>query len=332
MIHGDLKGVCFNNQSCSSILSSFPAKANILIDKTGHARLADFGLVTIISDPTNLLSSSSYTQAGTVRWTSPELIDPQRFGLEESRRTKSSDCYALGMVMYETISGHFPFHRHGDYTVIVKILAGEHPHRGGGFSENVWKLLELCWATQPDQRPSAKDVLQRLDGVSNSFEQLSPEMETDSCDQDSPDDSSGMFPLPAQALQCFAISVPPTVVTDPPVTNDVDLYMSSLHSRTPLKLSDLAYPTDNLHAVKQIDDPGPPTNDNFVSGAHIPQIPPRPLPLPPPRSLPQIGFRQIRDASELRPITTRPRAGRRTDENGIYLNVRALASTSSAFG
>jgi len=35
---------------------------------------------------------------------SPELLDPDRFGMpqsEENRPTKQSDCYALGMVIYE---------------------------------------------------------------------------------------------------------------------------------------------------------------------------------------------------------------------------------------
>ena len=35
---------------------------------------------------------------------SPELLDPERFGMpesEDSRPTKQSDCYALGMVIYE---------------------------------------------------------------------------------------------------------------------------------------------------------------------------------------------------------------------------------------
>jgi len=35
---------------------------------------------------------------------SPELLDPERFGMPESennRPTKQSDCYALGMVIYE---------------------------------------------------------------------------------------------------------------------------------------------------------------------------------------------------------------------------------------
>jgi serine/threonine protein kinase len=101
-----------------------PVKANILIDQSGHARLADFGLLTIITDPTNPFASSSYTQGGTARWMSPELIDPQRFGLKGSRPTRSSDCYALGMVIYETISGNLPFHEHTDLTVFVKVLEG----------------------------------------------------------------------------------------------------------------------------------------------------------------------------------------------------------------
>jgi len=138
-------------------------KANILIDETGCARLADFGLLTIISDPANFLSSSSYTQGGTVRWMSPERIFPQDFGLKDGRPTESSDCYSLGMVIYETISGNPPFHEHVDMTVFVKVLKGEHPPRGVGFTEGLWKMLEMCWAFQPGDRPSIEGVLHCLD-------------------------------------------------------------------------------------------------------------------------------------------------------------------------
>jgi hypothetical protein len=160
----------FDGQSHSPILPSLPAKSNILIDQTGHARLADFGLLTIVSDPANLLSSSSYTQGGTARWMGPELIDPQRFGFENSCPTKSSDCYALGMVIYETISGSLPFHKHTDLTVFVKVLAGERPPRGAGFAEGLWKMLELCWKPQPNSRPSIEDVLRCLEMISNPSE------------------------------------------------------------------------------------------------------------------------------------------------------------------
>ena len=43
----------------------------------------------------------SFTGGGTLLWMSPELLDPVRFGITDSRPTKQSDCYALGMVVYE---------------------------------------------------------------------------------------------------------------------------------------------------------------------------------------------------------------------------------------
>ena len=46
-------------------------------------------------------SLMSFTPGGTVRWMSPELLDPERFGKSDDRPTKGSDCYALGMVVYE---------------------------------------------------------------------------------------------------------------------------------------------------------------------------------------------------------------------------------------
>ena len=32
---------------------------------------------------------------------SPELLNPEMFGKSDDRPTKQSDCYALGMVVYE---------------------------------------------------------------------------------------------------------------------------------------------------------------------------------------------------------------------------------------
>jgi len=115
-----------------------------------------------------MLSSTSYTQGGTARWMAPELIDPEQFGLEDSCPKRSSDCYALGMVIYETISGKIPFHKHADLTVFKKVMAGRHPARRAGFVEGVWRMLERCWKPQPNDRPSIEEVLQCLQKVSGS--------------------------------------------------------------------------------------------------------------------------------------------------------------------
>ena len=177
------------------ILLRLPIKANILIDQSGCARLADFGLLTIISDPKYLLSSSSHTQGGTVRWMSPERIAPNRFGFKDGRPTIPSDCYALAMVVYETITGNLPFHKDADLTVFMKIVEGERPPRGAKFTDSLWGMLGQCWTPGPTDRPSIEAVLQCLETVSSFPEPSSPgvggEMDEDDAYSDSTTNSSG---------------------------------------------------------------------------------------------------------------------------------------------
>ena len=107
------------------------AKTNILIGGTGHARLADFGLLTVISDTAGLGSS---IHGGTFRWMSPGLFHPENFGLKDSRRKKHSDCYALGMVIWEILSEQVPFPRCDVYAVVTNVSKGECPARPRGAS------------------------------------------------------------------------------------------------------------------------------------------------------------------------------------------------------
>ena len=128
----------------------------------------DFGLLTIISETTNLsVPSSSFIQGGTYPWMSPELFAPDKFGLEHSRRTKHSDCYALGMVIYEVLSGKVPFDRYGIYAIVTKVVEGERPKRPRGssgmwFTGEVWSVLEHCWKPNPGDRPGVPEILRSL--------------------------------------------------------------------------------------------------------------------------------------------------------------------------
>jgi len=63
---------------------------------------------------------------------SPELLDPDKFGFEDSRPTNESDCYALGMVIYEVLSGLTPFAQLMGFVAARKVVDGERPARPEG--------------------------------------------------------------------------------------------------------------------------------------------------------------------------------------------------------
>lgn len=170
-----------------------------MIDNFGSARIADFGLLTIVSDPSDPTSSSSYAKGGTARWMGPELFEPQRFGSKNDHRTMHSDCYALGMVIYETISGNIPFHHLPTNTsVLFKVVAGERPSlqgEGFEFEPSLQNMLEWCWEPLPSDRPGVKEVLQCLEKLLSGSEPPSSgvDEETGEESDDVLDRSSGRF-------------------------------------------------------------------------------------------------------------------------------------------
>ena len=178
-------------------IATSPPKAlfiqlNILIDQDGHARLADFGLLTIVIDSTYHTSSTTPGNAGTTRWMSPELLDPDRFSPGDGRPTKHSDCYALGMVILEVLTGKIPFSNCSGLVVMRKVIEGECPGRPQGeeevwFTNDLWEMLEQCWSPHPERRPTIDTILQHLEQGSVAWQPLPPDsdasVQSDSNDQ-----------------------------------------------------------------------------------------------------------------------------------------------------
>lgn len=132
-----------------------------------------------MSDPSNSTVSGSFAKGGTTRWMSPELLAPDEYGFEDSRPTKESDCYALGMVVYEVLTGKVPFASYRGWVVIRNVIKGEKPPRPEErgvclFSDELWSILEHCWNALPSDRPSVEKVLQCLDKASSSWIPPSP--------------------------------------------------------------------------------------------------------------------------------------------------------------
>lgn len=118
-----------------------------------------------------------------MRWMSPELFDPEETSSKSSKKkpTKESDCYALGMTTYEVLSGKVPFACHSNLTTMQKVLKGKRPGRPTGmerawFTDDLWGMLKLSWATQPTNRPTIGAMLECFVQGSNTWKLPSPQM------------------------------------------------------------------------------------------------------------------------------------------------------------
>ncbi|WP_100403084.1 Stk1 family PASTA domain-containing Ser/Thr kinase [Bacillus sp. FJAT-42315] len=90
---------------------------NILVDANGDVKITDFGIAMA-------LSATSITQTnavlGSVHYISPEQA---RGGMA----TKKSDIYALGIVMFELLTGQLPFSGESAVSIALKHLQTETP-------------------------------------------------------------------------------------------------------------------------------------------------------------------------------------------------------------
>ncbi|MFN8517239.1 MAG: protein kinase [Chloroflexia bacterium] len=91
--------------------------ANILLDERGEAHLADFGIAQVVG------SEERLTRTG-VGIGTPEYMAPEQL---QGRAERRSDLYALGVVLYQMLSGQVPYSGSTPYEVITKHLTAVLP-------------------------------------------------------------------------------------------------------------------------------------------------------------------------------------------------------------
>lgn len=131
---------------------------NVLVDRDGRVVILDFGLILETSSDDARMSTADMVR-GTPAFLAPELVD----GAEA---TASSDWYAVGVTLFEALSGTLPFHGSA-IEVLQKKCARPAPPLipGPGASQSVAQLCSVCerlLVADPKARISGNEVLARL--------------------------------------------------------------------------------------------------------------------------------------------------------------------------
>ena len=95
---------------------------NILLDREGQPRLADFGLAKVADD-----DATQLTQSGAVMGT-PAYAAPEQASGRSDTVTKAADIYSLGTILFELLTGRPPFLGDTPVEIWRRVVVDEPPH------------------------------------------------------------------------------------------------------------------------------------------------------------------------------------------------------------
>lgn len=113
---------------------------NLLLDKDGHIKIADFGLCK----EEITYGSTTKTFCGTPEYLAPEVLEDNDYGL-------AVDWWGTGVVMYEMMCGRLPFYNR-DHDVLFTLILVEEVKFPRNLSLEARSLLSGLLAKAPKDR------------------------------------------------------------------------------------------------------------------------------------------------------------------------------------
>jgi serine/threonine-protein kinase len=124
---------------------------NVKVNRESVAKLLDFGIAKGAYTP-------KFTQEGYIVGTS-HYMAPEQF---QGKVGIQSDCWALGVLFYEMLTGQLPFDGRTETEVRLKIERGQYTDPDllvAGMSKRSKRLIQKLLRINPNQRMSAKELL-----------------------------------------------------------------------------------------------------------------------------------------------------------------------------
>ncbi len=136
---------------------------NIMVDENGRTMIVDFGIARSIH-------SESITDTGVMIGT-PEYMAPEQ--AEGDKTGPHTDIYALGIILYEMLTGEPPFSGQTPVAIAMKHKTKSPPdpaEKNPGIPESLSLLILQLLEKDPSDRPqSAQNVEKELDEIAKSL-------------------------------------------------------------------------------------------------------------------------------------------------------------------
>jgi eukaryotic-like serine/threonine-protein kinase len=150
---------------------------NVLIDPDGRARVTDFGIA-------RSLEAHGLTATGRVLGTTDYVSPEQAMGEEVDER---SDVYALGIVLYEMLTGEVPYHAETQVAVAMKHVHEPMPDVFEGRPD-----VSAAVAAVVD-RATAKDPAERYGSIAEMVRDLEATLEIEAARGGSSDEATAVL-------------------------------------------------------------------------------------------------------------------------------------------
>jgi serine/threonine protein kinase len=142
---------------------------NILLSSDFRAKLADVGIARALAPGKNQIDTLSIKFS--LRWASPENFTNEDYTILTDR----SDVYSFGVIMWEVMAQKMPWdHIRWEYEICNLVKAGQHNPIPENCPPRVASLMKSCWALNPDDRPSAQQIVTELEDIMLSSPPLEP--------------------------------------------------------------------------------------------------------------------------------------------------------------
>ncbi|CAE6454969.1 unnamed protein product [Rhizoctonia solani] len=147
---------------------------NILITDSGGAVLGGFGLTKALESVENskLPPAVMTGRIESQRWLAPEMF------VDDPPLETPCDVWGWAMASLEVVSGSIPYHMHKQAMNIMLKVTEAPPRRKDylGFDkyaykpDEMWALLEKCWAKEPSNRPTMDQIVTKLKEIASMAE------------------------------------------------------------------------------------------------------------------------------------------------------------------